>query len=71
VTQPGDKGDLIHSWPQVLPAGNAVLFTASTSSVAFEDARIDVVSLKTGEEKTLPSGGYFGRYVPAGRPAAT
>jgi hypothetical protein len=51
LTQPGDKGDLLHSWPQVLPAGNAVLFTASTSSVAFEDARIDVVSLKTGEER--------------------
>ena len=64
LTRTGDKGELNHYWPQILPTGGAVLFTASTSGVAFEDASIDVFSTKTGEKKTLLSGGYFGRYIP-------
>jgi hypothetical protein len=32
--------------------------------VAFEDASIAAVSLKTGEVKILVRGGYFGRYLP-------
>jgi hypothetical protein len=44
----------------------AVLFTLSSSPVAFEDASIAAVSLKTGEIKTLVRGGYFGHYLPAG-----
>ena len=34
--------------------------------VAFEDASIAAVSLKTGEIKILVRGGYFGRYLPTG-----
>jgi Tol biopolymer transport system component len=66
ITRVGDRGELNHYWPQILPSGSAVLFTASTTSVAFEDASLDVVSLNTGKTKTLLSGGYFGRYVPTG-----
>ena len=36
------------------------------SAVAFEDASIAAVSLKTGEIKILVRGGYFGRYLPTG-----
>ena len=40
-----------------------MLFTPSTSTVAFEEASIAAVSLKTGEIKILVRGGYFGRYL--------
>ena len=53
-------------WPQPLPGGEAVLFTLSSSSIAFEDASIAAVSLKTGGIKILVRGGYFGRYLPTG-----
>jgi serine/threonine-protein kinase len=59
-------GTVSHRWPQVLPGGEAVLFTLSRSSLAFEDASIAAVSLKTGEIKILLHGGYFGRYLPTG-----
>ena len=59
------QGAAVHRWPQPLPGSEAVLFTLSASSVAFEDASIAAVSLKTGEIKTLVRG-YFGRYLPTG-----
>jgi len=57
-------GEQTHRWPQILPGSGAVLFTISATNNAFEDASIEVVSLKTGETKTLWRGGYFGRYLP-------
>jgi len=59
-------GTVSHRWPQLLPGGEQVLFTLSRSSLAFEDASIAAVSLKTGEIKILLRGGYFGRYLPTG-----
>src|SRR5262249_55753863 len=32
----------------------------------FDEANIDVLSLKTGERKTIQRGGYFGRYLTTG-----
>ena len=58
-------GELRHRWPQALPG--AVLFTASAEPGQYENASLDVVSLKTGERKTLLRGGYHGRYLPGGR----
>jgi Tol biopolymer transport system component/DNA-binding winged helix-turn-helix (wHTH) protein len=55
-----------HRWPQILPGGKAVLFTASAATVGLEDAAIKVMQLKTGETRTLLHGGYFGRYLPVG-----
>jgi hypothetical protein len=52
-----------HRWPQVLPGSQAVLFTASTRTNIYDDANIDVVSLKTGERKTVQRGGLFPRYL--------
>jgi len=60
------QGALTHRWPQLLPGGESALFTLSSSIVAFEDASIAAVSLKTGEVKILVRGGYFGRYLPTG-----
>ena len=57
-------GEATHRWPQMLPGGQAVLFTSSSNVSNYENATIEVVTLKTGERRTLLSGGYFGRFAP-------
>jgi eukaryotic-like serine/threonine-protein kinase len=58
------KGELGHWWPQILPDGDHVIFTAYRTPI--ERATIDVVSIRTGERKVLFTGGVFGLYVPSG-----
>ena len=55
-------GEFNQSWPQVLPGGKAVLFTSSTLG-NFNDANIEVISLKDRRRKTLQRGGTFDRYL--------
>ena len=57
------EGERIHRQADVLPAGNAVLFTVLSESL--ETARIDVQSLETGERTTLVNGTHP-RYVATG-----
>jgi Tol biopolymer transport system component len=59
-------GEATHRWPQFLPGGQAVVFTASNSISAFDEASIDALDLRTNRRKTLWRGGYFGRYLPTG-----
>ena len=62
-----EKGQAIHAWPQALPRSHAVLFTVQGSERdSPDDAEIQVVSLKTGAQKTLYHGGFYGRYLPGG-----
>jgi serine/threonine-protein kinase len=66
LTKPGEKGEASHRWPQILPGGQAVLFSGNTSLGDFDNANIEVLSLKTSQWKTVQHGGYFGRYLPSG-----
>jgi serine/threonine-protein kinase len=61
-------GEISHRWPQVLPGGKAVLFTALTAAnfAAFDEASIQVLSLTDGHRKKLHQGGSYGRYLPSG-----
>jgi len=59
------RGELSHRWPQILPGGKALLFTNWTGS-SFDDARIGVLSLETGERRVLVEGGTYPRYVSSG-----
>jgi len=61
-----EKGEWRHSWPQVLPGSQVVLFGAEHSGQSSDGADIDVVSLKTGKRTTLHHGGFFARYLPSG-----
>jgi serine/threonine-protein kinase len=65
LTRPVD-GEATHRWPQYLPGGEYVLFTAHTLLNDFDEAVLEVVSVKTGKVKTILSGGYYGRYLPSG-----
>ena len=62
------KGGEIMVGPQILPGGQAVLFTVGDSPTAdgWNRALIVVQSLRTSERKVLVEGGADGRYVPTG-----
>ena len=59
-----EQGEVAHRFPEVLPNGNGVLFTAFTDSV--EESRLAVFSLETGAVSYLLTGGSFARYSPTG-----
>jgi len=65
LTKP-QAGENTHRWPQILPGGQVILFTAQSSGSGFDNANIEVMSLKTGQYKVVQRGGYFGRYLPSG-----
>jgi serine/threonine-protein kinase len=52
-------------WPQLLPGGKQVLYTALTAS-GVDRANIEAASLADGRRRVLIRGGTFGRYVPPG-----
>jgi Tol biopolymer transport system component len=64
ISTPGRS--VTHRWPQVLPGAQAVLFTANDSVGDFDRASIDILSLRTGEQRVLVRGAYYGRYVASG-----
>ena len=51
-------------YPQILPGGRSVIFTASLPEPDAGD--VIVLDLETGERRTLVTGGVAGRYVPTG-----
>lgn len=70
LTKSQDYGDTTHRWPQILPGGNAVLFSGSASPTDGDNARVEVLALKNGalkagEIKVLARGGYAPHYLPA------
>jgi serine/threonine-protein kinase len=54
-----------HRWPQVLPGAKAILFTAENTTVGFDDAKIEVMTLADHRRKTVQRGGTYGRYLAA------
>ena len=64
---PIDPNSLVptQSWPQLLNGGQQVLYT-SIESGSWEDARIVLLDIATGEETTVVAPGTHARYVPSG-----
>lgn len=60
------NGEATNRWPQILPGGKAILFTANPTVGEFDEANIEVMSLVDHRRKTLVRGGTFGRYLPSG-----
>ena len=59
------SGQLSFRWPDVLPSGKGVLFTLDTGA-GFDNARISVLDLETGQITLLVDGGTYARYVRSG-----
>jgi serine/threonine-protein kinase len=65
LTDPDTKaGELGHWWPQLLPDGDTILFTAYVAP--FERSRISLYSLRTRERTVLIEGGVSATYVATG-----
>ncbi|MDA2929998.1 hypothetical protein MYX84_08650, partial [Acidobacteria bacterium AH-259-O06] len=60
VDQEGEE----HWWPEILPGGQAVLFTITGGAI--ESAQVAVLSLETGDQKVLVPGGSNRHYSPTG-----
>ena len=56
-------GEFGHLWPQILPGGQAVLFTIWTGAVSWDDTRLAVADLETGQHRVIYEGGSYGRYA--------
>jgi serine/threonine-protein kinase len=66
LTTPDSKhGEVDHLFPSVLPGGQAVLFTITTTS-GLDNAQVAVLDLKTGHYKMLVRGGSAAEYVETG-----
>jgi eukaryotic-like serine/threonine-protein kinase len=59
-------GEVAHRWPQMLPGGQSVLFTAYPSITGVDGATIEVLSLRDRGRKTLVRAGAWGRYLASG-----
>jgi len=62
------NGEVDHVWPELLPGGQAVLFTitAITTSGGLDAGQVAVLDLQTGTRKILVRGGSHAHYVPGG-----
>ena len=62
-----DQGEKAYRFAEVLPGGQAVVFTLFSDDIeSFDDASIAVLSLETGEVRTLVEGGSSPRYSVTG-----
>ena len=62
-----DAREKSHRWPFLLPAAHGALMTVSTAdATSFNEARVDLVQLSSGQRTKLIDGGLFARYLPTG-----
>lgn len=63
-----EKNERTHRWPQVLPDGKTVIFTAGTvdSPDSYEKANIVAADITTGDSRLVLQGASMARYSPTG-----
>ncbi len=61
----GDDGG--HLQPSTIPGGRYVLFTSEVTGKSYDEARIEVVDVKTKKRTVILEGGTHARFVPPGR----
>ena len=60
------RGEITHRFPEVLPGGAGVLYTASSEVNIGTGSAVMVQPLPSGTPKAIQRGAFFGRYVPSG-----
>ena len=65
TTPDAERGEISHAWPEVLPGGEAVLFTVVHGPGA-ENMELAVLDLATMEQKILLPGGTHAQYAATG-----
>ena len=66
TTLDASQGESNHEWPELLPGGEAVLFTLRHTGDNTDTAQIAVRHLGTGQQRVLVSGGSYPKYVSTG-----
>jgi Tol biopolymer transport system component len=61
-----EKGENTHRWPEFLPGGTAVLFTAGMAGPSLTNAQVAVQLMGTGERRNLVQGAMYPRFAPSG-----
>ncbi len=61
-----EKREIGHRWPDFLPGGKALLFTAGATTNMWTNAEVAVYSLATSERRSLIREGTQPRYAPSG-----
>jgi serine/threonine-protein kinase len=64
TTPAGDKGEVEHRWPQILPGGAAIVFTVWSGSI--DRSRVVIRPVAGGETRTLFEGASSARYAATG-----
>jgi Tol biopolymer transport system component len=59
------KGEYSHRYPQIMPGGKGIVFTA-LSGFGWDESRVELLRLDNKERTVLVRGGHTGRYVPSG-----
>jgi serine/threonine protein kinase/WD40 repeat protein len=55
-----------HRTPQILPGKGMMIFTSHRTLTGWDQANVEVISLKNNQRTVLVRGGYLGRYTPSG-----
>jgi serine/threonine-protein kinase len=67
LTKPNrERGENDHLWPQLLPGGQAVLFTITPTTGGVDASQLAVLDLSTGTQKVLMRGASQAQYVSSG-----
>src|SRR5262249_40598971 len=67
TTLDASRHEVSHRYPDVLPGGQGVVFTVKPDdALSWDEARIEALSLRTGQRSTLITGGACARYVTPG-----
>jgi serine/threonine-protein kinase len=59
-------GEASHWWPELLPGGQAVLYTVTATTGGLDAASIAVLDLRSGRQTILLRGGSHAQYAPSG-----
>ena len=60
------EGEISHRWPEFLPGGKTVLFTASTSSFSWNHSRVVAQAVETAERRNIIQNATNPKYAPSG-----
>ena len=67
LTRPnGSRGEVGHAWPEMLPGGQAVLYSALATTGGLEAASIAALDLRSGRSTILLGGGTHAQYMAGG-----
>jgi eukaryotic-like serine/threonine-protein kinase len=64
--EPLIEGEVTQVWPQILPSGQALIYTSSVVAGAYNDGNLMGRALPDGAPKVILRGGYHGRYLSSG-----